>query len=494
VTDNQGGTELGQATYTFPSLHSSTPVNIYIPFHPQFDHNYTFPAGNSTVMEATFTGNAAMGYDHDSQPSYLRLYCAPVTDIEVATWNFNDEPTKTFYPNNIDFPVNRRVVKISGGITDVFRKWDKKYINNVEVNISLNGSSVSQGNATLIRNIWEYEYEWIYSMGVSEGEYIVVVTVTDEQHNIFTANNTFNMSLYGVLLTSPDQVGGEGSYTFELAKAKRNVIQYTITAYKINVRNIGNADTIVNLTTIGPASWDWWLEGENLTKNDRSKNDTVVVIALGEKREILLYVDSTDRPPYEKATVTVTATCTEDPGEDSILTTITTVVFFPLYEGWNLISVPFVQSNTNINSVLSGISEYVDAVQSYNISDSSDPWKHHAPSKPSELNDLTDIDHTMGFWIHFTNPTAFDYPGTPPTENQTIQLYTGWNMVGYPSRTYRNVASALNKLTFGVEVDAIWTFNAATKTWEEIKAGDHFEVGRGYWVHATQECVWEVGV
>ena len=27
-----------------------------------------------------------------------------------------------------------------------------------------------------------------------------------------------------------------------------------------------------------------------------------------------------------------------------------------------------------------------------------------------------------------------------------------------------------------------------------VKAGDYFEVGRGYWIHATEECVWEVGV
>jgi N6-adenosine-specific RNA methylase IME4 len=67
-------------------------------------------------------------------------------------------------------------------------------------------------------------------------------------------------------------------------------------------------------------------------------------------------------------------------------------------------------------------------------------------------------------------------------------------MVGYPSLSNRNRTAALNNLTFGTEVDAIWTFDAETQTWEEIKAGDYFEVGRGYWVHATQECVWEVGI
>ncbi len=142
------------------------------------------------------------------------------------------------------------------------------------------------------------------------------------------------------------------------------------------------------------------------------------------------------------------------------------------------------------------IDGWYDAVQWYNVSDSSDPWKHNQNSKPSHLNDLTDIDHTMGFWIHITNPgdTVFLYNGTQPTSNQSIPLHPGWNMVGYPSLTNRNRTAALNNLTFGAEVDAIWTFNAATRKWEEIGAGDYFEVGRGYWIHATQECVWEVAI
>jgi len=167
-----------------------------------------------------------------------------------------------------------------------------------------------------------------------------------------------------------------------------------------------------------------------------------------------------------------------------------------LYEGWNLISIPFIQPDTNIDSVLSSINGSYDAVQLYNTSDSSDPWKHNHISKPSHLNDLNNIDHSIGFWIHITEPggVLFEYFGTQPTSNQSITLHPGWNMVGYPSLTNRNRTAALNNLTFGLEVDAIWTFDAATQTWEEIKTGDYFEVGRGYWIHATQECVWEVPI
>jgi parallel beta-helix repeat protein len=163
-------------------------------------------------------------------------------------------------------------------------------------------------------------------------------------------------------------------------------------------------------------------------------------------------------------------------------------------EGWNLISIPFNQTETKIHKVLFSIRESYDTIQSYYIRDNPDPWKHNHTSKPPHLNDFETIDHNMGFWIRITKSggVLFQYSGTRFTENQSIPLHPGWNMVGYPSLINRNRTAALNNLTFGVEVDAIWTFNAATQTWEDIKAGDYFEVGRGYWVHATQECVWEV--
>ena len=110
------------------------------------------------------------------------------------------------------------------------------------------------------------------------------------------------------------------------------------------------------------------------------------------------------------------------------------------------------------------------------------------------MNDLECIDHTMGFWIHITQPgeTIFIYNGAQPTENQSIILYPGWNLVGYPSLTRYNRIDALNNLTFGSDVDSIWTFDAAIQKWEELGESDYFEIGKGYWIHAKIKCVWEV--
>jgi parallel beta-helix repeat protein len=168
--------------------------------------------------------------------------------------------------------------------------------------------------------------------------------------------------------------------------------------------------------------------------------------------------------------------------------------FILLYEGWNLISIPFILSDTSLGVVLNSIKGSYDAVQWYNNSDNSDPWKHNSTKKPSYLNDLDRIDQAMGFWIHITEPggVLFQYPGTKPMENQTINIHPGWNLIGYPSLTSYNGTKGLNNLTFGTHIDAILTYNAGTHKWKELGPSDYFEIGRGYWVHAKTKCEWEV--
>jgi parallel beta-helix repeat protein len=167
--------------------------------------------------------------------------------------------------------------------------------------------------------------------------------------------------------------------------------------------------------------------------------------------------------------------------------------YITLHQGWNLISIPLIQVEQNLIKVLGSIDGYYDAVQWYDATDAIDPWKHNKLGKPFG-NDLTKINEKRGFWIHVTQPgnTIFFYNGSVPILNQTIPFQEGWNMVGYPSLTNKNRTNALNNLTCGIHIDSIWTFDAKYQKWEKIKESDYFEVGRGYWIHAKNDCVWEV--
>jgi parallel beta-helix repeat protein len=162
--------------------------------------------------------------------------------------------------------------------------------------------------------------------------------------------------------------------------------------------------------------------------------------------------------------------------------------------GWNLISIPYIQSDTDVGSVLSSISGDYNTVQWYNANDDNDHWKHNNSSKPPELNDFDDIDHKIGFWIHITeiNGRLFLYPGTEPLANQNINLKKGWNMVGYPSLTSYNRTDGLNLLTFDNEIDSIWTYSVGTQKMVQMGESDNFQHGRGYYIHTTTDCVWEV--
>ena len=168
--------------------------------------------------------------------------------------------------------------------------------------------------------------------------------------------------------------------------------------------------------------------------------------------------------------------------------------FTYLRHGWNPISIPWIQPSTKLEDVLDQINGTYKAVQWFNASDKKDPWKHYSVSKPSHLNDLHIIDHTMGLQIYVDDPggAVLEFSGIPPTQNQATPLYKGWNMVGYPSLSNKYRPDALNNLVFGTEVDAVWTYNSGAKKWEEVEELNYFVVGKGYWIHATQDCVWEV--
>lgn len=176
-----------------------------------------------------------------------------------------------------------------------------------------------------------------------------------------------------------------------------------------------------------------------------------------------------------------------------------------LYAEWNLISLPLDPENPYITEVLSSIDGLYTSVQSYDASDVSDPWKHYAPSKPPHMNDLWYLYSDMGFFIYIPSgniPTPPGYLtlevyGAHFSENHVIEIFPGWNMVGYPSTENEYYVTALNTLDYPIDINSIWYLDAPTQDDKEIPIDyDTFEVGRGYWFHAVGtppdwEVIWD---
>jgi hypothetical protein len=161
----------------------------------------------------------------------------------------------------------------------------------------------------------------------------------------------------------------------------------------------------------------------------------------------------------------------------------------PLVLGWNLVSVPLIQTDTSIPTVLWTITGQYDIVQYYDTLDTSDHWKSYATFKPPILNDLTDIDYKMGVWIHTTSACVLTVFGPIPMST-VIPLYAGTNMVGYPTLTTGiTVATALAGTGYDkVEVcDLGEPYNL-----REVMGSYIMQPGEGYLVHVPADTTWTV--
>ena len=167
---------------------------------------------------------------------------------------------------------------------------------------------------------------------------------------------------------------------------------------------------------------------------------------------------------------------------------IQVLVVIPLNIGWNLISLPSEQTNTSIEAVLSSIDGKYDRVKYYDSTDQVDPWKTYRVG--SNVNDLSNIDHTMGFWLHATVACSLNVNGTISTPTN-ITLLAGWNLVGYATLISRQASIALG----GTGTDMIAVYNGASP----YLIDDYTDLsmvtllpGEGYWVHVPADTVWTV--
>lgn len=160
-----------------------------------------------------------------------------------------------------------------------------------------------------------------------------------------------------------------------------------------------------------------------------------------------------------------------------------------LESGWNLISLPLVQVDASILEVLYSIDGKWDIVQYFDPLDAGDPWKTYATFKPDSLNDLRSINHRMAVWIHATEACTLTVHGQEPTSTN-IPLYSGWNLVGYPSRNENTtVANSL----WGTGADAVQVCDTSEPyNLREVGPEYVLQPGEGYWVHVPFDSSWIV--
>jgi len=157
----------------------------------------------------------------------------------------------------------------------------------------------------------------------------------------------------------------------------------------------------------------------------------------------------------------------------------------PLTKGPNLASVPLIQSDESVETVLQTVEfDKVWIYDSFN-----EKWKWHMTFKPYK-GVLRSINETQGFWVNVTEECNFTVAGIVPTQT-VLHLREGWNLVGFPSfqQDY-----SIADLKTDANAERIEEFDPPTPPYflRLMLGGDILETGFAYWLNVMAGTTWIV--
>ncbi|MFO7619419.1 MAG: lamin tail domain-containing protein, partial [Thermoplasmata archaeon] len=178
---------------------------------------------------------------------------------------------------------------------------------------------------------------------------------------------------------------------------------------------------------------------------------------------------------------------TPSPGMLGVVTVTFDIPLQPT-PGWNFISFPLGASGP-MESVLDDLGGDTawDVVKWYD--GATKTWKTYRAG--SGVNTLTNIDNTMGVWVHITDIGSDGFltvEGSVPVST-SIYLHAGWNMVSYPSMTARPASEMLPGVA---DIVGVYQSDAPYVTDTTALGTVTMEAGNAYWVHCTADAPWVV--
>ncbi|MCK4445249.1 MAG: hypothetical protein KAW09_11940, partial [Thermoplasmata archaeon] len=158
---------------------------------------------------------------------------------------------------------------------------------------------------------------------------------------------------------------------------------------------------------------------------------------------------------------------------------------FQLNAGMNLLSVPFQIVLTDPSYVFQDVA--LKTLWTYDSTDPADAWKSLDTSKP--YSELSSIDEKMGIWADVESSSIFFVAGLVPQQS-SIQIRSGWNLIGFPSMTNSTVGDLLS----GIIYDRVEAFEALSPIFNLKAVGGTYtiQVGEALWVHALADGVIQI--
>ncbi len=195
-------------------------------------------------------------------------------------------------------------------------------------------------------------------------------------------------------------------------------------------------------------------------------------------------------------TINVTVSDTHSAiAEGSVNVTVTTkipitTINIPLYEGWNLISIPVKTTDNSIENILSPIAGKYVSIWSYNNGWNLRVFSTSFRSK-SEINSL---ETGFGYWIKMLSDSVLTITGKALTDT-SIQLNAGWNLIGCNSISAKSLDKIIQPISD--QFISLWGYDNQRKQWYQYiinssartNSLEMIEPGKGYWLNVKSECV-----
>ncbi len=156
-----------------------------------------------------------------------------------------------------------------------------------------------------------------------------------------------------------------------------------------------------------------------------------------------------------------------------------------LEEGMNLISIPLIQSDWSLTTVLQTV-EYSEV---WAHDPSSSQWSWQMMNKPY-AGGVQQVDTTMGLWVKTTTVCSLTVAGIVPFDT-VIKLEMGWNLVSYPSFRTTYTVSSLKAEIGATEVEG-FSPSVTPYCLKRMMDGDALQAGYAYWVKVEVQTIWTV--
>ncbi len=155
-----------------------------------------------------------------------------------------------------------------------------------------------------------------------------------------------------------------------------------------------------------------------------------------------------------------------------------------LYQGMELVSIPLELKVDSIQTVLQTVWNSFDMVRVYDATTGS--WGSYWAMKG--YGEISTLNHETTFWIRMTATDVFVVAGRV-IDSVSVQLFSGWNLVGYPCLRNSTVSESFHMVSLvtieGYETNPPYYLRTLNET-------STLATGYGYWVNVQADQTWTI--